>query len=214
MTHSCVLCQSKTQSFQHPKFNILFHECPHCGLITKDESSYINETDERDVYLQHENTLDNTGYVNYLTNFIEQAVIPFIQKGDALDYGSGPNPVLAYLMKNHFQFDVDIYDYFFSPLKVFENKTYELITSTEVVEHLRNPREVFELFSKHLKPKGILSIMTLFYPIDKEIFYQWHYIRDPSHVSFYSIKTMEYIASQFGFKLLFHNNYRVAVFQK
>jgi len=214
MKHHCILCNHETTSFTHEKFGIVFHECPHCELIYKDSSSYINESDELKVYLKHQNSLENIGYVNYLTNFLEQGVLPFIQKGKALEFGSGPTPVLAHLLRTQYHFDVDIYDYYFSPQKVYEGKTYDLITSTEVIEHIQQPQGVFKLFHELLNQGGILSLMTLFYPKDKDVFMDWFYIRDPSHVTFYTPKTMAFIAFQFGFELLFHNDYRVTVFKK
>ncbi len=39
--------------------------------------------------------------------------------------------------------------------------------------------------------------------IDKEAFRSWHYIRDMTHISFYSRPTFEYIAEQFNAELTF-----------
>ena len=212
MNHTCILCGSKTTSFKHPRFNMLFHECPVCRLITKDESIYISESEELNVYLKHENSLDNHGYVNYLMNFIEQGVLPYLKHGETLDFGSGPEPVLSHLLKS-LGFTVDCYDYYFSPVKVYEHKQYDLITSTEVIEHIKDPLSTFYLFHNHLKPNGILSLMTLFYPKDKDIFFDWFYIRDPSHISFFAPETMFYIAQKVGFELLDHNAHRITVFK-
>ena len=214
MDFKCVLCGSVTECFKHPRFQMIFHQCQTCGLIMKDPSIFVDSKQEIKIYESHENSLEDKGYVNFLTNFIEQGVIPYISTGDALDYGSGPNPVLAHILKHEFGFTVDTYDYYFEPTKIFLNKTYDLITSTEVVEHVQSPKEVFKTLYNHLKPGGILSIMTLFYPQDRLAFFDWFYIRDRSHVVFYSPKTIEYIADSFGFELLFHNNHRVAVFKK
>lgn len=209
----CKICGSLTHAFEHPRTHVLFHECPNCEFIFKDENQYISETEEIKIYHQHENSLDNIGYVNYLQNFIDQAVMPYKSKGTSLDFGSGPEPVLSILLKN-MGYEVDIYDYYFAQDKVYEQKTYDLITSTEVVEHLRDPLPIFNMLSSHLKPQGILSIMTLFYPKDKETFFDWFYIRDKSHVSFYSPKTMQEIANKINLELLDHNGYRIAVMKK
>ena len=210
MSHTCVLCGSKTTSFKHPRFQMLFHECPVCLLITKDESIHISESEEISIYLRHENSLDNHGYVNYLMNYIEQGVLPYIKEGNVLDFGSGPEPVLSHLLKS-LGFQVDLYDYYFAPEKIYEDKQYDLITSTEVIEHIKNPVEAFHLFHKHLKPNGILSLMTLFYPKDKNTFFDWFYIRDHSHITFFAPETMLYIAKKTGFELLDHNAHRITV---
>jgi SAM-dependent methyltransferase len=154
------------------------------------------------------------GYVNYLNNFIDTAVLPFIHKGKVLDFGSGPNPVLSFLLKKSGSFDVDIYDYYYSPHKIYENKTYDLITATEVIEHLQDPLEYFKLFYALLNQGGFLSIMTLFKPNNHAEIFTWFYIRDQSHVSFFNEQSLQALADLVGFKLIYHNDYRVAVFKK
>lgn len=212
MSHTCVICGSKTKSFKHPRFQMLFHECPVCLLITKDESNHISESEELSIYLRHENSLDNHGYVNYLMNFIEQGVLPYKTYGEVLDFGSGPEPVLAHLLTSH-GFKVDCYDYYFAREKVYEHKQYDLMTCTEVIEHIKDPLKTFELFHQHIKKDGILSLMTLFYPKDKDVFFDWFYIRDHSHISFFAPETMMYLASKTGFELLDHNAHRITVFK-
>ena len=96
--------------------------------------------------------------------------------------------------------------------KVYLGKHYDLITTTEVVEHLQDPLEYFRLFSKLLKPDGVLAVMTLFHQNDQAHFLNWHYIRDRSHISFYTAKTMKYIASQVGLKVIYSNNKRFTTF--
>ena len=210
----CKICGSDTISYVHPKFNITFHECLNCEFIFKDEKNYISAKEELKKYDEHQNSLDDRGYVNYLTDFVESAVIPFIKHGIALDFGSGPTPVLAHILKNEYNFEVDLYDLFYEPNKVFENKSYDLITSTEVIEHLRNPLEAFELFYNHLEPNGILSVMTLFHPKNREKFFDWHYIRDKTHISFFTPKTLQIISNIKRLELIETNEYRYAVFKK
>jgi SAM-dependent methyltransferase len=210
----CKICGKKTTQFKHPKFDMVFHECEHCSFMFKDESMYLSQEDELSVYNQHENSLENMGYVNYLNNFIDTAVTPFIKTGKVLDFGSGPNPVLSMLLKQAGEFVVDIYDYYYSPFKIYETKTYDLITSTEVIEHIQDPLSYFKLFYELLNKGGILSIMTLFRPSSRNEFFNWFYIRDKSHISFFNLQSFQRIASLVGFKLIYHNDYRVVVFKK
>ena len=210
----CLICGHETFSYPHPKFNMIFHECEQCQFIFKDEKNYPSLELEFQKYEEHQNDDDNQGYINFLTNFIDSAVIPFVEKGKALDFGSGPNPVLAKILANEYLFDVDIYDYFYAPTKIYESKTYDLITSTEVVEHLRDPLSIFELFHHHLNANGILSILTLFHPNQREEFFKWHYIRDVTHLCFFTPVTMKKIAELCGFEFLSTNHYRYTVFKK
>jgi len=210
----CKICGRETTQFKHPKFNIIFHECGHCKFLFKDQLMYLSKEEELKVYNRHENTIENIGYVNYLNNFIDTAVLPFINKGKVLDFGSGPNPVLSLLLKQSGFLGVDIYDYYYSPHKIYENQTYDLITTTEVIEHLQDPVTYFKLFYDLLNHGGLLSMMTLFRPKSHLEIFNWFYIRDQSHVSFFNEQSLQAIADLVGFKFIYHNDYRVAVFKK
>ncbi|MDO9493204.1 methyltransferase domain-containing protein [Acetobacterium sp.] len=43
---------------------------------------------------------------------------------------------------------------------IYLGKKYDLLTATEVVEHLDDPLDYFSLFENLLKDDGVLSIMT------------------------------------------------------
>lgn len=210
----CKICGHDTISYHHPKTNVLFHECLHCEFIFKDEKYYVSKEKELKKYDEHNNSLQDIKYVNFLTDFIESAVIPFVHVGTALDFGSGPSPILAAILKDVYHFQVDIYDLYYATDQIYLNKLYDLITSTEVIEHINHPLEAFQLFHQHLKPQGILSIMTLFHPKDRQSFFDWHYIRDVTHISFFTIKTLKYIANLYHFEFIDTNEFRYAVLRK
>jgi len=212
---TCKICgSSKLISYHHPKFNILFHECKTCEVIYKDDRHKISLDDEYKVYENHQNTLDNEGYVKFLSDFIDQTVIPYKKCGDLLDFGSGPSPVLSYILKRQYMFHVSIYDIFYAKgVNVF-NKTYDVITSTEVFEHLSNPNETFVKLKKSLKDGGILAVMTLFHPNNLDKFNDWFYIRDPSHITFYTPKTFKVLAKKHGFEVLYTNEHRYITLKK
>lgn len=211
----CKICKSdKTITYKHPKFDMLFHECLNCEVIYKDDSNLISEIEEKKLYDFHENSIENQGYVDFLTNFIKASVTPFIKTGRALDFGSGPGPILSELLKDEYDFEVDIYDYYYAKDEKVFNKTYDLITSTEVFEHLSNPIKILNQFHEMLSKDGIASIMTLFHPKDQLKFFEWFYIRDPSHIIFYTSKTFEMMSKLTGFKVIDTNDYRYITLKK
>jgi 2-polyprenyl-3-methyl-5-hydroxy-6-metoxy-1,4-benzoquinol methylase len=117
-------------------------------------------------------------------DFIEVAIVPYLKKiQTVLDFGSGPTPVFAELLKRR-GLEVDIYDLYYAPKKVYEGKSYDLITSTEVFEHLSQPLEILQLLTEHLKERGYIALMTKFPPKEDEAFLNWWYRRDPTHISF------------------------------
>ncbi|MFC3419369.1 class I SAM-dependent methyltransferase [Salinicoccus hispanicus] len=208
----CKVCQSQTTTFHHPVFGE-YHFCPHCEYISKDEHHMVSAEAELKIYDSHNNSTDNTGYVDFLYHFLNDAVFPYVgENKQALDFGSGPVPVLAQLLEQNHNYVVDIYDLFYAPEKVYQGKNYGLITTTEVVEHLAEPMEYFRQFAKLMKPDGVLAVMTLFHPNDMSLFNNWHYIRDRSHVSFYTAKTMHYIAGKAGLKVIHTDGLRHITF--
>lgn len=209
---NCKVCNSNTTVISHPKFGDYFY-CCNCEFISKDESNRLNEEEEKIRYSIHKNSIEDKNYVDYFYRFLNGAVTPFVGEGKkGLDFGSGPSPVLAQLLEEKFNYKMDIYDYYFSPEKVYIGKKYDLVTSTEVVEHLNDPLIYFNLFSNLLKPNGVLAIMTQFHKNDKDHFLSWSYIRDRSHISFYTPKTMKYIAGKVGVKVIYTDDFKYITF--
>ncbi len=92
------------------------------------------------------------------------------------------------------------------------NQTYDFITTTETVEHFQHPSDVFDSLFERLHPEGWLSIMTKMV-IDKQAFKNWHYIRDLTHICFYSQFTFEYMAKRFN-SSIYNFGKDVILFQK
>ncbi|MDD2296975.1 MAG: class I SAM-dependent methyltransferase [Sphaerochaetaceae bacterium] len=211
---NCKICHEKTKNIIHPN-NEVYHYCPTCEFILQDPVFHPSDDEAFKEYSLHENFISDPNYIAFFRRFLEHAVFPFASEGKrALDFGSGPEPVLATFLEASYDYQVDIYDLFFSPEKVYTNKEYDLITCTEVIEHIGDPLTIFQLFSSLLAPGGILSIMTLLHPNDEEQFLSWYYIREKSHISFYSLVTLEYLASASGLTLLYSDKVRYASFAK
>lgn len=204
----------QTKTIIHPKRG-LYHRCPHCELISLDLSYHPSEQEAFKEYCLHENSSLDPSYVAYFRDFVEASLLPFVGEGRrALDFGSGPSPVLATLLKEEYGYNCDCYDLYFSPEKVYIDQAYDLITSTEVIEHVDDPLPLFRLFSSLLAPGGILSIMTLLHPENDLEFLRWYYIQERSHISFYSLKTLCQLASFTGLTLLYSDGIRYACFAK
>lgn len=212
MNQKCILCKSQTEKIHHPQIGDYYY-CMYCEFITKDYQQLVSKEAELKLYSRHNNSVEDPVYVEFFYKFLNDAVFPYTTSGKkGFDFGSGPSPVLAQILERNHNYYMDIYDLFYSPEKVFVGQKYDLVTTTEVVEHLKNPLEYFKLFSKLLKPGGVLAVMTLFHQNDEAHFLNWHYIRDWSHISFYTPKTMEYIASEVGLKVIHTNDVRYTTF--
>lgn len=196
----CKICHTHTHTIEDTQMGWVFYRCPKCHFISKDERFLLDNLEEKSQYDMHENSMQNSGYVAMFEKFIKNFLLPFKTQGKLLEFGCGPGPVLATLLQSR-GFDVTKYDLFYYPDTTYKQKSFDIITSTEVLEHLQNPLEYFLHFKDILHQDGIICLMTLFVSTDDREFLQWWYRRDPTHISFYHPKTIEYICQLLDMKI-------------
>jgi hypothetical protein len=199
----CKICSKTTESFETAKKK--YHYCKSCEFIFLDKDFIISNKKEEERYLKHENTIKNQSYVKIFEEFIKKIKEKKFDIKIALDFGCGPGDVLKNILQ-HKKIKTDCYDIYFQKEKVYENKRYDIITCTEVFEHLKNPLETIKLLKNHLSDDGMIAIMTLFHPNNKEEFQKWWYITDETHISFYTVKTFEKIASLMDLEIIYINS--------
>lgn len=176
-----------------------------------DSGSHLTAEEEKKRYSFHQNNADDKGYVSFLSRAIEPT-ISFLKDGmHGLDYGCGPNPVLANIVTSK-GFKCDFYDPFFFPECKMDCK-FDFIFATECFEHFFWPNKDIEQICKILKKDGILSIMTELWNSNGD-FDSWYYKNDPTHVCFYSENTISYICENFLFEKIYSDNKRVIILKK
>jgi 2-polyprenyl-3-methyl-5-hydroxy-6-metoxy-1,4-benzoquinol methylase len=209
----CKICNNSTSDIKDSKTQKIYHKCNVCQYIFLDEKFYIDKIFEKKHYDKHHNNFESLGYVEMFKNLIDDFVKPNINDIDsALDFGCGEGEVLPILLEQN-GIACDRYDLFYFPKKVYENKKYDLIISTEVLEHLQNPKQVFKELLKHVKKSGYLIFMSAFHPNNDENFLKWWYIRDITHISFFNITTFEFLADELNLKIIKHNNKNTILFK-
>ena len=209
----CKICNNVINTIIDDNLGKVYKICPSCQLIALEKSYFVDEIREKIQYENHNNSFESKGYVEMFENFLDY-FWDDLKKDytDVLDFGSGPGPVLAQILQNR-GLHVEIYDKFYQPNKIYENKKYDLITSTEVFEHLENPLVVLFDLKKHLKESGIIAIMTLFHNNNSKDFLNWWYRRDPTHITFYTPKTFKVMAPMCGLEILKCDDKRIVVFK-
>lgn len=207
----CSLCKNEVKEEFVSANGRTYYQCENCGLIFTSIDFFLSNEEEKGRYCFHQNRIDDDGYVNFL-NQLAEPLTKFLELGaSGLDYGCGPGPVLSELLKRK-GFSCDIYDPYFYP-ELDLTKQYGFITATECFEHFHNPADELDTICKILKPGGFLAVMTEFYTPEKE-FADWYYIKDPTHVCFYSIKSFEFICRNFGFSIAYCDDKRVVILRK
>ncbi|EDZ62056.1 methyltransferase [Sulfurimonas gotlandica GD1] len=178
-----------------------------------DEKFYLDAGLEKKHYDNHDNNLESLGYVKMFEKLIDEFVTPNAKEiKTALDFGCGEGEVLPILLERT-SISCDSYDLFYFPDKAYENKKYDLICSTEVIEHLNNPLDTLKELLLHLNKDGYLLLMTYFHPSDDEKFLKWFYIKDVTHIGFFSLKTFEHLASELNLQILKHNSKNTIIFK-
>ena len=206
----CRICHKAISKTTTLKNGRRYLHCEHCLFIGMDEEFFLDAQAEKARYDLHRNSIEDQGYVTMLETFIKATIQPY-QVTRILDYGSGPNPVLAELLRRQ-SYQVEIYDPIYAANK-FPEASFDLLCATEVVEHFYQPLQEFPKMLRLLKPNGYLALMTRFSPSYDE-FKSWFYKDDSTHTSFYSLKTFEYLAAEFGMEIVNYREPDLIVLQK
>lgn len=203
-TDICPLCGSSLAEAFHVDAVREYRQCQLCSLVFVPCRFWLGRDEEKAVYDLHENDPKDRGY----RRFLSRLVLPMLERldgpCDGLDFGCGPGPALSLMFHEHGH-QVKLYDPFYCDEPSLLIRRYDFICATEVVEHLHNPdRELSRLFGI-LKPGGLLGIMTKLV-IDSAAFGNWHYIRDLTHICFFSRDSFCWIADRYGVDVTFIGN--------
>jgi SAM-dependent methyltransferase len=191
----CPLCYSNDTALFESVAGIDYQRCGNCQLTWMHPQFRPSIEEEKEQYELHDNRVDNYHYRKFLSRLSEPLQQELRAGSRGLDYGCGQGPALAAMM-DEAGFPTAIYDPIYFPETAPLERRYDFITCTEVVEHLHEPRPVFERLDGLLVDGGVLAVMTRWLTED-EAFAGWRYRRDATHVCFYRIETLEWIARHF-----------------
>ncbi|WP_226662240.1 class I SAM-dependent methyltransferase [Microbulbifer aggregans] len=197
---SCPLCHGVAQPYHQDKFRS-YNQCANCALVFVPSHFWLSADEEKSYYDLHENSESDAGYRQFLNRCAAPLLGALPPRSVGLDFGCGPAPLLAQMLSDAGH-SVSIYDHFyFNDHNVLERQ-YDFVVSTEVVEHLSQPWVELERLWSLIKPGGLLALMTKMV-ISHERFANWHYIRDPTHIIFFSEPTFHWLADALGAEVEF-----------
>lgn len=195
----CPLCGSPATEREDRKTARRYQWCLRCDLVSVHPEDRVTRTSEIARYLEHDNGYHQSGYVRMLSRFLDRAVDPWCTPGAALlDYGCGYAPVLSGIASGR-GYSVRSWDPYFLPDTSALQRRYNVIAACEVMEHIGEPVSALESIHALLEPGGLLSVRSSLHPGSWEEFFRFWYIRDRTHVSYYSEHTVRFIAEHFGF---------------
>ncbi len=161
----------------------------------------LNPEAEKHRYDQHNNDINDSGYRDYVRPLVSEITAAYSSNSCCLDYGAGPGPVVASLLREKGYHNIKPYDPFYYPDRSVLNHKYDLIICSEVIEHFKNPAAEFALLKSLLKPGGSIFCMTQLFN-DKINFATWYYKNDPTHLFFYNSRALEWIRTKYQFATL------------
>jgi hypothetical protein len=202
----CKICAHKSLIFATAKllskYQIEYFKCTNCGFIQTEEPYWLEEAYQEPI------NISDTGIVarNIYLAKITANVIYFLFDRNAyfLDYAGGYG-LLTRLMRdigfNFYWYDPFTRNLFARGFESLRSVKYELITSFESFEHFVNPLQDIE---KMLAISKNILFTTELIP-NTELKDWWYFgFEHGQHISFYSLKTLSFIASKYGLNL--HSN--------
>lgn len=201
MDLSCPLCSGSTIGHYHRDARRDYWQCSECDLVFVERSQHLSHEAEKAVYDCHENSPQDVGYRRFLSRLFSPLSERLRPGARGLDFGCGPGPTLS-VMFEEAGHPMALYDVYYAPDSRVLAGRYDFITTTEVVEHLSEPGQVLEQLAGLLEADGWLGIMTKRVQ-SHESFVRWHYILDPTHVSFFSETTFTWLGRHLNMRVEF-----------
>lgn len=211
MSPTCPLCFKPEPTLLGRDPHRPYFSCRRCRLIFVPPDYHLSPHQEKARYDQHENHPEDLGYRKFLSQVTQPLQERLKPNSSGLDFGAGPGPTLS-LMLQEAGHIMSIYDHFYAYNPTVLYQTYDFITMTEVAEHLHHPSLELDHLWAILNPDGLLAIMTQLIPPDRP-FLDWYYLRDPTHVCFFSQHTWAWLGLRWGAEVVYREK-SVILFRK
>jgi Methyltransferase domain len=202
-TAKCGICSSESRYFAHGtilgKHAIAYFRCDRCGFLQTETPYWLPEAYTRAINRSDTGLVDRNLRLATATRTI--ITRRFDAGGRFVDYGGGYG-LFVRLMRDagfdYYRFDRYCENLFARGFDAesAEDRRYELVSAFEVFEHLADP---LDEIARMLKLSSSVLFTTELLPDDCPKPDTWPYygLDHGQHISFYSRKTLQYIADRF-----------------
>lgn len=178
------------------KYNdIKYYKCSNCGFLQTDKPFWLNESYEKEaISIDPDRLKRNIFLRNFFIKFINKL---FNKDIEVLDFAGGEG-ILTRLMldkgynfKNYDKYSVPLYSHGHNISNIDTN--YDLIVSSEVMEHIENPYEELDYILKYTDNYFFTTCCQI------EDLENWFYLipDNGQHISFYTNNAIAYLAKKY-----------------
>ncbi|VVB53206.1 Methyltransferase domain protein [uncultured archaeon] len=198
----CKICGSITRGIFNAqilcKYNVKYHYCDDCGFLQTEYPFWLKESYQDSINLSDTGLISRNLYLSKVTAII--IYFMFDKNARFLDFAGGFGILVRLMRDIGFDFywnDLYTKNLFARGFANETNKKVELITCFEAFEHFVEPLEEIETMMK-ISKNIVFSTVILPNSIPKP--HEWWYygLEHGQHISFYSMRTLRYLAKKYG----------------
>lgn len=186
-----------------------YYQCDRCHFLFTDAIDHRPDhaTLYDDTYWEHQDP-DWYGRVSEtlrLCALANELLQTRLDRAEILDFGCG---IGGFVEMGRRSLNLNVWGTDIIPPKVgkewflpdLAGRKFDIITACEVIEHLPDPRGVFDVIRAHLKPRGVFAFQTAQWDPGSLGRDWWYLGPDNGHISLYSAEGLSHVFNEMGGK--------------